>query len=156
MGNNIASSFVTSLRRSVSGTTLFSQSSANLPLFLDTLDIPGIPKAWVSFNGMKHAYNSSCSIYNKSVTVAGVSANLNTGEYTIDFIDGAFTNANYIVTGSVESNNSDPVSAATTFFIKGSGAGGTTQTTKRLRIQTVNSQSNINAFANRVNLVIYK
>lgn len=158
MGNRIASSFVNSLRRSLSGTTLLSQTSANAPLMVSPSDIPGVARAWVSFYGIVPR-NEECPVYTKSSNVRGVSANNAIGDYTIEFAPNTFTNVNYMVNGSVETDTLIPVSAANTFFIKGSGAGGTSQQLTRLRIQTVNtslSTGHLPALGRRVNVFIYR
>jgi hypothetical protein len=158
MGNRIASSFVNSLRRSLSGTTLFSQTSANPPLMVSPSDLPGVARAWVSFYGIVPR-NQECPIYTKSSNVVGVSANTVAGDYTIEFRPNTFTNVNYMINGSVEADTLIPVSAANTFFVKGSGAGGISQQLTRVRIQTVNtslSTGHIPAFGRRVNLFVYR
>lgn len=158
MGNDIAALFVNRLRRSLTDQTLVSRTSTTPPEFLYSYDLPGVARAWVSFNGYVQS-NRPCPIYNKSSTVQGVSTNSNIGEYTIEFATSAFANSNYLVTGSVESNSLIPQSAANTFFIKGSGALGISQTTRNVRIQTINTSLSIGhipAYANRINILVYK
>lgn len=164
MSNAIGSQFINSLRRSVSGTTLYSQTSTNPPLLVDPTNLPGVAKAWVSFKGFTSPNNKACEIVNKSTNVITVSttpsSNLR-GDYTIDIAPGTFSNNSYMVVGSVEVNSVDPISAANTFFVKSTGAplGGSNQTTTRIRIQAINtalSSNNWYAYASRINLIFYK
>lgn len=158
MGNRVASSFVNSLRRSLSGTTLFSQTSSNPPLMVDPSELPGVARAWVSFYGIVPA-GQECPTYTRSNNIRGVSANSTIGDYTIEFAPNTFTSTNYMVNGSVETDSLIPVSAANTFFIKGSGAGGISQQLTRLRVQTVNTSLSTGhklAYGRRVNLFFYK
>lgn len=164
MSNAIGSQFVNSLRRSLSGTTLFSQTSSNRPLMVDPTDIPGVARAWVSFRGIQTPNNRACDIINRSTNILAVSttpgSNLR-GDYTIDIAPGTFSNNTYTVVGTVEVNSTDPLSAANSFFVKSSGAplGGLVPTTTRLRIQAINtslSSNNWHAFAHKINLIFYK
>ena len=157
MGNRIASSFVSSLRRSLSGQTVVSRTSANPPAFVDPLDLPGVARAYVCFDGCAQP-GAPCGIYNKSTTIQGVSAN-DVGDYTIEFMPNVFTNKNYIVTGSVEVDSTIPVNAANTFFVKGSGVSGLVPTTRKLRIQTINTSLTGGfrpAYARKVHVLVYK
>lgn len=163
MGNNIASMFVQRLRRSGTGSTLISQTSSTPPLFLYPDEIPGVVRAFVTFNGITPAGNP-CEIVKKSTNVVGVSSQTTRGDYLIEFQENTFDNRNYTVVGSVYSDSTQTISAANTFFVKGSGyavAGfvgpGQQQTEKFIRIQTANVTTTATpAFASRVSLLFYK
>ena len=139
MGNSIASLFVQSLRKSLSGSTVYSQTSANPPLFTDPTTLNGVARAWVSFSGM-HRSGQRCTIFSKSSTVVGVSSR-GLGDYEIEFTNNAFTNNEYLVVGSVRSKETvDLLSAANHFFVMDVGTPKTpivTLTNKNFRIQTV-------------------
>lgn len=162
MGNRIGSLFVQNLRRSLSGTTVVSQTSANAPVFVDPTSLPGSARAWVSFNGYTPA-GSQCEIFNRSTNVAGVTSQ-GQGDYKIGFRAGAFTNGNYLVTGSVTSSDRvNLTSAANQFFVMDTGyKPGVTLTSTEFRIQTVYSTASAGAvyrgpaLAKTVNLVIFK
>lgn len=164
MGNSIASLFVQSLRRSLSGTTVYSQTSANPPLFTDPTTLNGVARAWVSFSGL-HRSGQRCTIFNKSTTVVGVTSR-GLGDYEIEFTNNAFTNNEYIVVGSVRSRETvDLLSAANHFFVMDVGTPRTpivSLTNKNFRIQTVYTTASAGAlysgpaWAHKVNLVIYK
>lgn len=166
MGNRIASSFVQRLRRSSQGTTLVSQTSANPPLFLDPDEIPGIVRAFVVFDGFASA-NTACTIIKKSTNVVGVTSRdtATRGDYEIEFQPNTFSNRDYTVVGSVYADSTQSISAANTFFVKGSGysisnfvvAQGIQQSETRINIQTVNlGLTGIPAFAKRVSLLFYR
>lgn len=162
MGNSIASSFVESLRRSLSGTTLVSKTSAEPPIFSDPTSLPGVAKAWVKFNGIQSP-NTICTILNKSTNVAGVTCR-GVGEYQIGFVNNTFIDTNYIIAGSVTSKERfNLLSAANNFFIMDSGyKPGVVQSNNEFRIQTIYSTASSGApytgpsYANTVNLLIYK
>lgn len=155
---------VNSLRRSLSGTTLFSQTSTGVPLMVDPTDLPGVAKAFVSFLGFQipNAPGRLCDIIKKSTNVLAVSTTPNStarGDYTISFAPGTFPNRDYMVVGSVETDSLDPISAANTFYVKASGASGRTQSPNFLTIQTINTTLTSDrgfAYARRINLIIYK
>lgn len=162
MGNRIASSFVGSLRRSLSGTTVYSQTSANEPLFVDPTTLPGVARAWVVFNGL-HPAEQECTVYNKSTTVTGVTSK-GGGDYKIGFTSKAFTNSDYIVTGSLKcTERRNLTSAANSFFvIDPTYKLGVNLTSTEFRIQTFYSPASAGAlysgpaYADRVSLVIYQ
>lgn len=164
MSNYIGASFIESLRRSKSDTTVVSKTCAFPPVFVNIDDLPGVAKSWVVFNGITPP-GSLCQIYNKSTNVANVSCT-STGLYTITFAPSTYFNGNYIVTGSLLFNsNNNPVSAANTFYVAGSAShiGGFNPRTQAFRIQTlyvpvVSGSGYVSgpAFANRVSLLIYK
>ena len=162
MGNRIGALFVQSLRRSLSGTTVFSQTSANKPLFVDPTSLPGVARAWVRFNGY-HPAGQPCEILNKSTNVTGVTSQ-GVGDYKIGLTSGAFDNSNYLVTGSVVSRERiDLTSAANNFFIMDTGyKTGVTLTNREFRIQTIYSAASAGAvykgpaYAKTVNLLIFK
>jgi len=163
MGNNIASTFVQRLRRSGLGTTLVSQTSTTPPLFLDPIDIPGVVRAYVVFDGYTLP-NRICNIIKKSTNVNGVTAQSLRGDYLIEFLPGTFSDRDYFVSGNVYADSTDPISAANTFFVKGSGYSmsgfvttGQQQTETFLRIQTLNQTNTaLPAYARRVSLLFYK
>jgi hypothetical protein len=162
MGNNIASMLVESLRGSSNNTTLVSKTKNIPPEFVLPENIPGVAKAWVSFNGYT-AFNEQCEIFNSS-NVATVSCN-GLGQYDVVFKQNTFFNDFYIVTGSVYSNSRIPISAANTFFVKNTGADITSFTPNKngLRIQTLfvppisgTTLTSGPAHAFRVNLLFHK
>ena len=162
MGNRIGALFVQSLRRSLSGTTVFSQTSANKPLFVDPTSLPGVARAWVSFNGYQPA-GAQCQILNKSTNITGVTSQ-GFGDYKIGVAAGTFVNNNYLVTGSITSRERvDLTSAANNFFVMDTGyKAGVTLTNTEFRIQTIYSTASAGAvfsgpaYAKTVNLVIFK
>lgn len=163
MGNNVASTFIQRLRRSGTGSTLISQTSALPPLFLYPDEIPGVVRAFVTFDGITPT-NTICPIVKKSTNVIGVTSLATRGDYRIEFAPNTFDNRDYTVVGSVYSNSTSNISAANTFFVKGSGYAvtgfsgpGEQQTEQFIRIQTANiSTTAIPAYASRVSLLFYK
>jgi len=164
MGNNIASAFIQRLRISASGSTLVSQTSATSPLFVDPNELKGVARAYVVFDGIVPA-GTVCPIVQKSSYVTGVTAQATRGDYLIGFEPGTFADRNYMVTGSVFANSTNPISAANTFFVKSSGYSqtgfistpGAQWTETSIRIQTVNaSVTSTPAYASRVSLLFYK
>lgn len=162
MGNSIGSSFIQSLRRSLSGTTVFSQTSANVPLFKEPTTLPGVARAWVSFNGYRTA-GQPCEILNKSTNVVGVTSQ-GIGDYKIELKAGTFSNSNYIITGSISSQERvNLTSAANNFFVMETNyKPGVNLTPTDFRIQTIYSTASAGAvfkgpaYAKTVNLVIFK
>lgn len=165
MGNDVGSQLIETYRRSKNDTTLVSKTSANLPVFTPFQDIPGVARAWVMFEGqIDFQLTNECNILN-SLNVTSVSST-RVGEYDIRFANNAFTNGNYIITGSVTSNSTIPMSAANTFYVKssGHGAGSFPPNRNSVRIQTLHipassnapGQSTLPAQANRVQLMFYK
>lgn len=163
MGNKIASSFVQSLRQSLSGSTVFSQTSANTPLFVDPTSLPGVARAWVSFNGMAAA-GTVCEILNKSSNVVAVTSR-GMGDYRIGLAAGTFKNNAYLVTGVVASDSRvNLTSAANSFFVMMPGykTPSVLLNTTQFGIQTLYNTASAGAlyqgpaFARRVDLLIYK
>lgn len=174
MGNELGATFIEGLKNSEIDTTLLSKK-ANIPEFVFPSDLPGVARAWVVFNGIVPDPVTNkfypCEILNKSSNVVGVSSGVtpngitpNIGEYYIALKNGTFENTNYIVTGSITTNTLNPISAANTFFIKGSGSDLSSQnytpTVTSFKIQTYystfNGLSSRYAFANKVSLIMYK
>jgi hypothetical protein len=162
MGNNIASMLVESLRNSNNNTSLISKTKTFPPEFTLPENIPGVAKAWVSFNGYT-PINEQCEIFNSS-NVQTVSCN-GLGQYDIVFKQNTFSNDFYIITGSVYSNSRIPISAANTFYVKCSGNDITSYIPNKnsLRIQTLfiptvsgTALTTGPAHAFRVNLLFYK
>lgn len=164
MGNNVASMLIESFRKSKTDTTLVSKTSSTPPVFSPFQDIPGVARAWVMFEGqLDFSVSNECRILN-STNVEAVTSKA-VGEYDVRFVDKTFTNGNYIITGSVTSNTTNPISAANTFYVKssGSGLGSFPPSTHTVRIQTLyvpistgTGESTRPAFANRVQLMFYK
>jgi hypothetical protein len=162
MGNYIGSSLIASLRSSLSGSTLLSQTSAEDPRFVDPTTLPGVARAWVKFNGL-HPANTQCTIFSKSSNVQGVTSQGN-GDYKIGFNANTFSDVNYIVTGSVISRETrNLTSAANQFFVLDpTYKSGVKLTPTEFRIQTIYSRASASAiyegpaFAHIVNLVIFK
>lgn len=158
MGNTIASFLVQSLRQSLSGTTVVSQTSAFPPLFLPPTDLPGVAKAWVTFDGIVPP-NTVCPILNKSSNITTVSSN-GIGDYIVGFSTGTFANSGYVVSGSVHQLNLEPLSSANGFVVRSIAS---LSNLNRLRILTYNSAISGNgvttsqaAYAGRINLLIHK
>lgn len=162
MGNRIASSFVGSLRRSLSGTTVYSQTSANEPIFVDPTTLPGVARAWVVFSGL-HPANQQCTIFNKSTNITGVTSQ-GGGDYKIGLAPNAFSNSEYLVTGSLTCRErTDLTSAANSFFVMDpSYRLGVKLLPTEFRIQTIYSTASAGALyrgpalAQKVSLLIYK
>jgi len=163
MGNNIASLLVQRLRRSGTGSTLVSQTSTTPPQFLQPDELKGVARAYVVFDGIVPP-NTICPIIQKSSYVTGVTSQASRGDYLIGFETGTFSDRNYMVTGTVFANSTDPISAANTFFVKSSGyaiagftGAGSQWTDRFIRIQTLNiSLTATPALASRVSLLFYK
>jgi hypothetical protein len=158
MGNTIGSFLIQSLRQSLSGTTIVSQTSTTPPVFVQPTDLPGSAKAWVSFDGIVPP-NTVCNILNKSANITTVSAN-GLGDYIVGFTTGTFANSGYVVGGSVHQLNLEPLSSANGFIVRSIAS---LSNLNRLRILTYNSAISSNgfvttqaAYAGRVNLIIYK
>jgi hypothetical protein len=125
---------------------------------VDPSELPGVARAWVSFYGLVPR-NEECPTYVKSTNIRGVSANTAIGDYTIEIVPDTFYNTDYMITGSIEADSLIPASAANTFYIKGSGAGGTSQQLTKARIQTINtslSSGHIPAYGRRIKLFFYR
>lgn len=158
MGNLIASTLIQSLRQSLSGTTVVSRTSAFPPQFVFSDELPGVAKAWVSFDGIVPV-NTVCPILNKSNNITTVSS-VGVGDYIVGFKTGTFANSGYVVSGSVHQLNLQPLSSANGFIVRSITS---LSNLNRLRILTYNTAISGNgqvtsqaAYAGRVNLLIYK
>lgn len=174
MGNELGATLIESLKNSNLNTTLLSKQ-ANIPLFVDPTELPGVARAWVVFDGITPNpvtnRNYPCTVLKSSSNVVGVSSgvalpgiNPHVGEYYIALKQDTFTDLNYIVTGSITSNSTNPISAANSFFVKDLGSdfsvANYSPTLTSFKIQTMYTTFNANssryAYASRVSLVLYK
>lgn len=162
MGNRIASAFIQSLRSSLTGTTVYSQTSADRPLFVDPTTLPGVARAWVTFSGM-HQAGQRCTILSSSTNIEGVTAR-GVGDYRIGFRTNTFGVTGYVVTGSIVCRDRlNPVSAANSFFIMDPAfRSGVRYNTSEVAIQTYYAPASAGvlytgpAYANIVSLAFFK
>lgn len=131
MSNRIVSEFAEQLRNSSFSQTLCTQTGSIKPLMVNFEQIPGVARAFVTFEGWKRPVGFT-SIIRRSHNISRI-VYLGTGKYLIEFPANTFQSTNYIPNGSLSRTS---LTGADSFNFVFQNAGGSPPALTSITVQT--------------------